>query len=123
MTPALLALALAALQEGTETAPPPGGGLGSFVFPLVIVFAIFYFLVIRPEKKNRQRHAAMLSELKKGDKVVTTGGMYATVAAVNESVVTLQIADGVRAKFALQSVQGRVDEKKDEGAEKPVETK
>lgn len=96
------------LQDGDD-APAPSP-FGSFLFPLVLVFAIFYFLVMRPEKRNRQRHAAMLGALEKGDKVVTTGGMYATVVALGEGTVTLQIADGVRVKFSLQSVQTRLEE-------------
>ncbi len=105
MIHALLPL-LALVQED---APPPSGSM-NFLFPLLLVFAIFYFLVMRPEKRNRQRHQAMLAELKKGDKVVTSGGMYATVVTVGEGTVTLQIADNVRAKFTMQAIQGRVEE-------------
>lgn len=111
MMHALLPLLALVQEEG----PPPGGGM-NFLFPLLLVFAIFYFLVMRPEKRNRQRHQAMLAELKKGDKVVTSGGMYATVVSVGDGLVTLQIADNVRAKFTLQAIQGRVEESEPEPA-------
>jgi preprotein translocase subunit YajC len=103
-------LLLALVQDGGEAAPPAGLFGGSFLFPLLLVFAIFYFLVMRPEKRNRLRHQQMLAALQKGDKVITTGGMYATVVALGEGTVTLQIADGVRAKFAMAAIQGRVEE-------------
>ena len=121
MLHSLTILALA-FQEGGETVPPPSLFGTNFLVPLLLVFAIFYFLVMRPEKRNRQRHQQMLGALKKGDKVVTTGGMYATVAALGEGHVTLQIADGVRAKFALAAVQSLVDESAPTTEKAPAET-
>ncbi len=97
---------------GSEGPPPPSGGLfgGSMLFPLLAVFAIFYFVMIGPERKQRRKREAMLKAVKKGDKVMTTGGMYATVAAVQDDVVTLQIADGVRARFSMQSLQAVIED-------------
>ena len=104
--------------EGSTGAPggDPGGGapqgspFSSMLLPLVLIFAIFYFVMIGPERKQRKRREQMLGALKKGDKVVTTGGMFATVAAVQEDVVTLAVADGVRVRFNRQAVQAVIDE-------------
>ena len=105
--------------SGDPSAPSGlfGGGLTSF-FPIIAIFAIFYFVMIGPERKNRKKREAMLGALKKGDKVMTNGGMYATVAAVQEDKVTLQIADGVRVRYSLAAIQTvETDEAKDDKAE------
>jgi len=71
---------------------------------------IFYFLLIRPQGKERKKRAAMLAELGKGDKVMTSSGMYGTIRQISDESVTLQVADGVNIKFSRQAVQGRVDD-------------
>ena len=84
--------------------PAPQGGQGgagaimSFL-PLILIFVIFYFLLIRPQQKRAKEHKQMLENLKKGDKVVTSGGIYAVVEAVGTNTVTLKIAENVRVKF------------------------
>jgi len=67
--------------------------------PLVLMFAIFYFLLIRPQQKKAKEHKALLDNIKKGDQVVTAGGMHGKVTAMDDSVVTLEIATGVNVKF------------------------
>jgi len=102
--------------QGEPSQPPTGGqsspGLfgGMGMLPLVVIFAIFWFVMIAPERKNRKKREEMLAALKKGDKVMTTGGMFATVANIQEDVVTLLIADGVRARFNRSAVQTVVDD-------------
>ncbi len=83
-----------------------GGGLAEFLLPLVIIFGVFYFLVIRPQNKQRQRRDKMLSELKKGDKVVTNGGMLGTISGIRDGVVTLLISDKVRIRILQSHVGG-----------------
>jgi preprotein translocase subunit YajC len=85
---------------------PPGGGAAggaqsgiTSLVPLIIMFAIFYFLLIRPQQKKAKEHKALLESLKKGDHVVTAGGMHGKVTSVDEAVVTLEIANGVNVKF------------------------
>lgn len=101
-------------QGTTEPGPPetgPGGlmqTLGGFV-PFLLIIAIFYFLMIAPERKQRKKRDAMLAAVKKGDKVVTTGGMFATVAAVNEDSITLQVSDDVRMRFSRAAVAQVLD--------------
>jgi preprotein translocase subunit YajC len=90
-------------------ATPTGSPWGSLMFPMLLVFAIFYFVMIGPERKARRKREAMLAAVKKGDKVLTTGGMFATVAALQDDVVTLQIDDGVRVRFSRASIQSVVE--------------
>jgi preprotein translocase subunit YajC len=122
----LVALAL----QDTPTGPPApaqapaGGGLlgGNFMLPMLLVLAVFWFVMIGPERKNRKKREAMLAALKKGDKVMTTSGMYGTVGQVQGNIVTLAIADGVRVRVSLQSIQAMEDEKPaNEKAETAVE--
>ena len=68
------------------------------MIPLVFMFAIFYFLLIRPQQKKAKEHRALLEALKKGDLVVTAGGMHGKVSALDDQVVTLEIAPGVNVK-------------------------
>lgn len=78
-----------------------GGALGQFqgMIPLVFMFAIFYFLLIRPQQKKAKEHRALLESLKKGDLVVTAGGMHGKVSALDDQVVTLEIAPGVNVRI------------------------
>jgi preprotein translocase subunit YajC len=94
---------------------PPGGTAGggqsaiTSLIPLIIMFGIFYFLLIRPQQKKAKEHKALLEALKKGDKVVTAGGMHGKVSAVEESVVTLEVANGVNIKFNKGHIAAIVD--------------
>lgn len=83
-----------------EAAPSP---ILQFL-PLLFLFVIFYFLLIRPQQKRQKEHAALLAGLEKNDEVITAGGMHATVVAVNEKTVTLRIAENVRVEVEKSSV-------------------
>jgi preprotein translocase subunit YajC len=92
--------------EGGADAPKKAPGLfDNMMFPMLAIFAIFYFVMIAPERKARKKRESMLGALKKGDKVLTSSGMYAVVAAVGEDGVTLQIDDGVRVRFTRAAIQ------------------
>ena len=69
-----------------------GSMIGSFL-PLIILFAIFYFLIIRPQQKHQKAHRTMLDSLKKGDKIVTTGGLMAEVVKVEEDFIKIKLND------------------------------
>jgi len=86
------------------------GGLGSFqqFIPLVLMFAIFYFLLIRPQQKKAKEHKAMLDALKKGDSAVTAGGIYGKVMSVEDNIVGLEIATGVVIKIAKEHIAALV---------------
>ena len=104
-------------SEGPEGGAAPSGG-SNFLVPMLLVGAIFWFVMIGPERKQRKKRAAMLSELGKGAKVMTTSGMIATVVQVQDDEVTLQAAEGVRLRFSLSAIQTVLDDK-----EKPAEAK
>jgi preprotein translocase subunit YajC len=76
----------------------PGGLLGSLI-PLILIFVIFYFLLIRPQQKRTKEHKAMIDSLKKGDKIVTSGGIYGVIEAVGTNTVTIKISENVRIKI------------------------
>ena len=75
-----------------------GGGLEAFL-PLILIFVVFYFLLIRPQQKKMKDHKAMLGAIRRGDKVVTGGGIIGTVTKViDDEDVTVEIADGVKVR-------------------------
>ncbi|MEK7209798.1 MAG: preprotein translocase subunit YajC [Candidatus Binatota bacterium] len=90
-----------------QSAPGPSGPstLISFL-PLVLVFVIFYFLLIRPQQKKAKEHREMLSKLKKNDEVVTSGGIYGKVVALADTVVTLEVAPNVRLRVQRPQISG-----------------
>lgn len=82
-----------------------GSALVQFV-PIIVIFAIFYFLLIAPMRKRQKALAQMIDALKKGDKVVTNGGLYGEVSAVEGGVVHLRIADNVKVRVAKSAIAG-----------------
>jgi preprotein translocase subunit YajC len=96
--------------QGQAPARSPAGSLFNGIVPFVLIIVVFYFVMIGPERKQRKKREAMLAAIKKGDKVLTTGGMFATVAAVNEDSITLQAADDVRLRFSRQAVAQVLDD-------------
>jgi preprotein translocase subunit YajC len=93
--------------NGLAQAAPGGGGspLTQFV-PLIAIFAIFYFLVLRPQSKKAKDHQKMLSELKKGDDVSTQGGIIGRITGIKDNEVTLQVQEGVRLRFLRSAITG-----------------
>jgi len=87
-----------AMGTGPQAGQGQGGGLMGFL-PLVIIFVIFYFLLIRPQQKRAKEQKAMLDNLKKGDKVITSGGEYGVIEEVKGNTVILKIADNVKVKY------------------------
>ena len=94
----------AAPAAGAEGA----GAFASFI-PLILIFVVFYFLLIRPQQKQAKRHQAFLNDLKKGQKILTKGGIYGVITALNENIVTLEIAKDVTIKISRDAVAGAVD--------------
>jgi preprotein translocase subunit YajC len=80
-------------------------GLISFM-PLVIIFVIFYFLLIRPQQKKQQSHKTMLDSLKRGDKVITTGGLYGTIEKLTDTTLELKIASQVKITVSRSAIAG-----------------
>ncbi len=98
--------------------PGIGGGLIQ-LFPFVLIFGIFYFLLILPQQRQRRKTQDMLANLKTGDRVLTTGGIYGTVVGFRESVVQLQVANQVRIDVARSAISGLASP---EGEAKPEGT-
>ncbi len=101
-----------------------GGGLEAFL-PLILIFVVFYFLLIRPQQKKMKDHKAMLSAIRRGDKVVTGGGIVGTVTkVVDDNEVVVEIADEVKVRVQralISSVVSKTEPVKDD--KKPAETK
>ncbi|HYC92136.1 MAG TPA: preprotein translocase subunit YajC [Thermoanaerobaculia bacterium] len=95
--------AIALLQAGGSAAAT----IANFL-PIIAIGLVFYFLVIAPANKQRKKQAEMLSALKKGDRVLTTGGIYGTVQGVEPEAVYLKIAENVKVKVARSAISGLV---------------
>ncbi|HZF97926.1 MAG TPA: preprotein translocase subunit YajC [Pseudoxanthomonas sp.] len=87
-----------------QAAPPPaGGGFGMLVFPIVLI-AVMYFLMIRPQMKRAKEHRAMLDKLARGDEVITSGGIAGTVTEIGDNFVTVEVADSVRVRVQKAAI-------------------
>ena len=89
-------------------APPSGGGagggLGGVLIPFMLMFLVLYLLMIRPQQRRAKEHQKMLDNLKKGDDVVTSGGIHGKVTGLADTVVTLEVADKVRLKVSRSHI-------------------
>jgi preprotein translocase subunit YajC len=96
--------------------PPPEGaeGEGGFDWTLIIfivlLIAVFYFLIIRPQRRQQKRHQELMQELKRGDKVITTGGIYGVVESLSDDSVVLKIESGGTIRIARSSIAGQRQE-------------
>lgn len=84
-----------------------GGGSNSLVgviVPFVIMFAVFYFLLIRPQQKKQKSRTSMLRELKKGDKIVTIGGLHGTIVEITNDIVVLRVNDVTKLTFDRSAI-------------------
>jgi preprotein translocase subunit YajC len=91
-----------------------GGSAIMSLLPLILIFVVFYFLLIRPQQKKAKEHQKMLEGLKRGDKVITSGGIYAVIEAVGTTTVTLKIAENVKVKFGKGYIAAvRLDSEED----------
>ena len=92
-----------AMAAAPEAAASGTGGLASFL-PLIILFAVFYFLLIRPQSKRAKEHKNMVASLAKGDEVVTSGGILGVISEIDDNYATLKIADNVEIKVQRPSI-------------------
>jgi preprotein translocase subunit YajC len=100
-------------------AAPGFGGAGQMLsfLPLVLVFVIFYFLLIRPQQKKAKQHQEMLGRLKKNDEVMTSGGIYGKVVALTDQMVTLEVAPNVRLRVSRSHISAVTSGEKGAGKE------
>jgi preprotein translocase subunit YajC len=92
-----------AYAMGSTPASGQGGQIMAFL-PLILLFAVFYFLLIRPQQKRAKTHKSFIENLKKGDRVVTSGGMYGTITGVTDDSVTIEVAEKVRVKVLKSAI-------------------
>lgn len=91
-------------------APPPngqGGGAGSLISTLIMfgaIFAIFYFMIIRPQQKRAKEREKLLSSIQKGDKVILSSGLYGTVAGIEEKTVLIDVGNNIKMKFDRSAI-------------------
>lgn len=101
-----------AYAMGTGGEGGQGSSFSAFI-PLILMFGIFYFLLIRPQQRKAKLQREMISSLKKGDKVVSSGGLHGVITGLTDDVVTMEIAPKIRVKVSRGSVAGAI---KKEGA-------
>jgi preprotein translocase subunit YajC len=94
------------LAQAQSAAPQqvPGGGIGSFFIPLIFIFIIMYFVMIRPQKKRQEQQQKLIAALKTGDRVVTNAGIHGLISNVKENTVLLKVADNVKIEMDKAAV-------------------
>jgi preprotein translocase subunit YajC len=107
----VFSLLMAAPQAAGEA--PGSGSFITSIIPFAAIILIFYFLIIRPQNKKRKETEKMLSALKKGDKIVTIGGIHGTVQSVRESTVLVKVDDSVKIEFLRSAVSSVVTASKE----------
>ncbi len=112
-----------ALAQSSE-APQQEISFSSFI-PLILIFAVFYFLIIRPQSKKYKEHQEMVNNLKTGTKVVTSGGIVGVVQNIykEENLVEIEIAQGVNVKLLKNYVSEMIKDEKDKKSEKTSKKK
>lgn len=96
----MLTLAFAQTGQAAEVQQSPLMSL----LPILLIFVIFYFLLIKPQKKAQQEHVKMLEGLQKNDEIITSGGMHGTIVAIQDDIVTLRIDENVKIKIQKSAV-------------------
>jgi len=107
-----LLIALVALLGGCLPQQAPAGGAKqgfdwSLIVFLVLIFVVFYFLMIRPQRKRQKEAQTMLQQLQKGDRVVTAGGIYGEIESMDETTIVIKVESGATIRVAKSSVMGR----------------
>jgi preprotein translocase subunit YajC len=96
------------LAHAMGTAPGGGGGGGASqlmgFLPIILIFIVFYFLLIRPQQKRAKEHRNLLSNLKEGDEVLTSGGIYGKITGIKDDRITVEISDKVRVKVSRGAI-------------------
>ncbi len=114
-----LILALGMGQTSSDGAAA-GGSMFTTLLTFAVIILIFYFLIIRPQRKRDKEAKAMLAAIKKGDKIVTIGGIRGTVAVVKDSTVIVKVDDNTRIEFSKSAISTVLNKKEEAPAEKPA---
>ncbi len=112
LNPVLIVGLLITLAFVGGCVPPEGGeGEGGSIAPLIIflvlIFGMFYFVMIRPQRKKQKEHETLMAELRRGDKVITAGGIYGVIESTSDDSVVIKIEDGTMIRVARSSVAGK----------------
>jgi len=92
-----------AQAAGGEPAPGPMGGLSTFALPIILI-AVMYFLMIRPQMKRQKEHKALLDKLARGDEVITSGGVAGVITDIGDNFISVEVADNVRIRVQKSAV-------------------
>jgi preprotein translocase subunit YajC len=108
-----LLIAILAFIGGCYPADTGGEEGGTSILPmiifLIIIFGLFYFVMIRPQRRRQKEHEMMVQELQKGDRVITAGGIYGTIESLSEDSIVIKVESGATIRVARGSVLGRRD--------------
>jgi len=98
------------LAYAMGSAPGGGGGQSQLLsfLPIILIFVVFYFLLIRPQQKRAKEHKNLLTNLKEGDQILTSGGIYGRITGIRDDKITLEISDKVRVKVSRGHIAGVV---------------
>jgi preprotein translocase subunit YajC len=99
-------IAYAMGQAGGAAGQGGGGLLSTPLFPIILMIGIMWFFLIRPQQKKQKEHREMLNNLKKGDRIITSGGLHGRITGITETALTLEIADKVRVKVSRGHIAG-----------------
>jgi preprotein translocase subunit YajC len=99
----MLCMIFAQAQTGSP-GPMSGGGIGSFFVPLIFIFIIMYFVMIRPQKKRQEQQQKLIGNLKTGDRVVTNAGIHGLISNVKETTVLVKVADNVKIEIDKSAI-------------------
>ncbi len=102
---------MTSLAYAADAAASPGGALAGFI-PMILIFVVFYFLLIRPQQKKAKEQRDFLGNLQKGDEVISGGGLYGKITGLTDTVATLEIADNIRVKVARQNILSAANDPK-----------
>lgn len=92
--------------QGGQGAPQGCAQMQGMLIPILIMFAIIYFLIMRPQQKQKKRHEAMIKALKKGDKVITNAGIFGTITGLSDMAITLEVAKNVHIRILRGQIAG-----------------
>jgi preprotein translocase subunit YajC len=103
-------LAQAQGKGGGSSIPGCSGGSMTSLIPLILMFVVFYFLLIRPQQKRAKDHQAMLTNIKRGDQIITNGGLVGKVTGLSDKIVTLEVAEKIRLRVLRSHIAGKEGE-------------
>ncbi len=115
-------ISLLIAQATQSAAHPPQPSMISMVMPILLIFAVFYFIAIRPKQKEQKEKQAMLGQMKKYDKIVTIGGIHGTVVEIRDTEVIVKVDDNTntRMKFSRGAIQRVVNPEGEKGSSCPL---